>query len=195
MGRPRRGFVVPALVAGLLLLLSAPALKAQEHDAPASRPSPAMQRLAGAIGSWTLELESRNGPHDPFTRLETTSAITEILSGAFLQERLVLPTPDGHRIEMIGLWGYDKYRARYRFAWLDEALALFDVMEGNWQDGRLVMDNARTGTTIVAQGVEYHGRMVWGPFEPDGFPVESQVSTDGGATWFTQTRGRYTRAD
>jgi hypothetical protein len=107
----------------------------------------------------------------------------------------VLPTPDGHRIEMIGLWGYDKYRARYRFAWLDEALALFDVMEGNWQDGRLVMDNARTGTTIVAQGVEYNGRMVWGPFEPDGFPVESQVSTDGGATWFTQTRGRYTRAD
>jgi hypothetical protein len=192
----KRRLIVAALAAIAPLFLTAPELQSQETGGDhATQPSPEIQRLVAALGTWTVELESRNGPDAPFTRLQTTSTISGLLGGAFIQERLFLPTPDGSRVEMMGIWGYDKYRAIYRFAWLDNAFALFDVFEGGWKDGVLTVDNTRTRTTIIAGKKEYYGRMVWGPFAADGFSVESQVSSDGGATWFTQTRGRYTRAD
>lgn len=192
----KRRSVVAALVASLPLVLTAPGLRPQETgDEGLAQASPEIQRLTAALGTWTVELESRSGPEAPFTRLQTTSTITGLLGGAFIQERLVLPTPDGRRVEMMGIWGYDRYRAIYRFTWLDNVYALFDVFEGDWKDGVLTVDNTRSRTTIVAGKKEYYGRMLWGPFAPDGFPVESQLSTDGGTTWFTQTRGRYTRAD
>jgi Protein of unknown function (DUF1579) len=166
-----------------------------QETAPTRKPSQEMTELAGMVGSWAVTLESRNTPDEPFVKLQTTSVITSMLAGKFNQEKLILPTPSGRNVEMIGIWAYDKYRSVYRFAWLDDMFGLFDVMEGNRKDGVLIVDNLRTRTSFMAGGQEYLSRMKWGPIGPDGFDVESQVSTDGGATWFAQTRGRYSRSD
>lgn len=170
------------------------AVHAEGEPAPPKLKVPAeMLRLADLIGEWTVDFESRDSPDEPYTTLSTTSSIVPLLGSAFLQERLSLPTPGGRNIELIGIWGFDRYRSVYRFAWLDDMYRLFDVHEGNWTDGVLVVDNTRARTTLRFDDQEYYSRMRWGPLGPDGFAVESQVSTDGGATWATQSRGRYSR--
>ena len=104
-----------------------------------------------------------------------------------------MSTPDGRPIELIGIWGYDRFRSVYRFAWLDDTYALFDVHEGNWEDDALVVDNLRARTSLHFGDQEVLGRMIWSQIGPDGFAVESQASVDGGKTWFTQAKGRYSR--
>lgn len=152
-----------------------------------------MARVAGLVGEWNVQLEMRNAPNEPFTTLRTTSTITQLLKGAFVQERIVLPTPAGQSIELVGIFGYDRFRSVYRFAWLDDHFALFDVMEGNWHGDSLVVNNLRSRTTIPAGGKDMYSRMVWRPLGTDSVLVESLVSADSGATWFTQTRARYLR--
>ncbi|MGQ0429148.1 MAG: DUF1579 family protein [Gammaproteobacteria bacterium] len=156
--------------------------------------SPEMAHLAQMIGNWSVEFESRNAPDEPFTRLNTASNIEPLLGGAFLQEKISLPTPRGRSIELIGIWGFDRFRSVYRFAWLDDSYALFDVHEGRWSDGVLVVDNTRARTTLPFDGQEFFSRMRWGPVETNGFVVEFQVSIDGGTTWVTLQRGRYSRS-
>ena len=168
---------------------------AQAQDSPAPpkpRVSTEMLRLADLVGEWNVEFESRNSADEPFTSLRTTSLIEPLLGGAFVQERLTLPTPRGRSIELVGIWGFDRFRSMYRFAWLDDMYKLFDVHEGNWSDEVLVVDNTRARTTLLFEGTGYFSRMRWRPISRDGFNVESLVSTDAGATWTTLQRGRYT---
>lgn len=173
-----------------VLGFGAPGYNARQDPKP---PPTEMAKLISLVGDWDVKFESREGPTDAFTVLHTTSHITQTLSGAFLQERLSMPTPSGVRIELIGIWGYDRFRSIYRFAWLDDTYALFDVHEGNWEGESLVVSNTRTRTTLLIGGREVFGRMIWSSIGPNGFTVESSASTDGGMTWFTQAKGRYTR--
>jgi hypothetical protein len=187
-----RMFSNVAAVASVVLLTSAVA--AQTATAPRKTGTPQERtRLIVLAGEWNVDFESRGGPDESFTQLRTTSSITQLLGGAFIQERLSMPTPGGRPIELIGIWGFDRFRGVYRFAWLDDTYALFDVHEGTWDEGALVVTNLRARTTLVMSDQEIFGRMIWSQMTPDGFSVESQASTDGGKTWFTQARGRYSR--
>lgn len=154
---------------------------------------PEMGRLATLAGEWEVDFESRGDPNGSFTRLQTTSTITTLLNGAFLQERVSMPTPKGRPIELIGIWSYDRFRSVYRFAWLDDTYTLFDVHEGTWEGQALVVSNVRARTTLLMGGQEIFSRMIWSQISADAFNVESLASTDGGTTWFTQGRGRYSR--
>ncbi len=168
---------------------------AQQPETVGKRAAPGeMQRIGALVGTWDVEFEARDGPDQPFRRYRTTSTIKPLLDGAFLQEEVAQPMPKGPPIRLIGIWGYDRYREVYRFAWLDDTYALFDVHEGHWRDGALVVNNLRVATTLTLGGQVLHGQMTWSDITADGFAVDSSVSTDGGLTWWTQARGRYTRA-
>lgn len=181
-----------AIAARLLIVLGV--LAPESGTSQGRKPAPVqMARLASLVGEWDVEFESRRGPNDTPTVLRATSSISSIFNSVFLQERGSMPTPSGQRIELLGLLGFDQFRSIYRFAWLDDTYALFDVHEGNWEAGSLVVSNTRTRTTLVIGGREYFSRMVWSAIEPDGFVVESFASTDGGTTWFVQVKARYTR--
>ncbi len=179
-----------ATALAVLLSFWAPRYGASQDPKPVP---PEITKLIPLVGDWDVEFESRGGPTDASTVLFTTSRITQTLNGAFLQERLSMPMPSGSPIELIGIWGYDRFRSIYRFAWLDDTYALFDVHEGNWQGDSLVVSNTRTRTTLLIGGQEVFGRMIWSEIGPNGFTVESLASTDGGTTWFTPAKGRYTR--
>jgi len=152
-----------------------------------------MDRLASLVGQWDVEFDARSGPNEAFTPLRTQSTISPLLGGAFLQETVTMPVPGGARIDLIGLWSYDRFRSVYRFAWLDNTYALFDVHEGNFDGHALVVSNLRTRTTLLAGNREIFSRMIWSELNAHAFRVESLASTDGGASWFTQVRGRYSR--
>ena len=64
-------------------------------------------------------------------------------------------------------------------------------------DGRhvLVLDDILdSGTTLDAFGQVFHQRDRTFDIGPDGFAVETEISTDGGKTWFVATKYRYRRA-
>ena len=152
-----------------------------------------MWQLHSLIGEWKVDLETRGGPNEPLVLHRITSRIVSILGGAFLQEGLSIPTSGGTQVELLGLLGYDRYREIYRFAWLDDKYALFDVHEGNWEGESLVVNNLRSGTAFRFGNQDYFSRMRWHDITRDEFSVASELSTDGGQTWFTQAKGRYVR--
>ena len=189
--RKTAGLVV---VAVLCMALCAPAF-AQEASRPKKLGAPAeMQPIAALAGTWEVDFEARQGPDEPFMNYQTTSKIEPILDGAFVQEVISQPMRKGPPIRLIGIWGYDRYRKVYRFAWLDDTFAMFDVHEGQWRNGALVVNNLLAATALPIEGQEIYGQMTWSDFKENEFSVDSSVSTDCGATWWTQARGRYRRS-
>ena len=159
-----------------------------EYGAPSQ-----IQKLHSMIGEWEVQFESREGPEESFNSYQTASSIIPLLKGAFFQEQLALPTSSGQSLELVGLLGYDRYREIYRFAWLDKKYAIFDVHEGQWENETLVVDNLRSATTFRFGDLEFYSRMIWREITADGFMLESDLSMDGGKTWFTQAKGLYFR--
>lgn len=157
------------------------------------RLSPAMSRVAGLAGSWAVTFRGRPTPQDSFSTNYTSSLITPLFGGAFLQEQVAMPLPNGRAINLVGLLGYDQFREVYRFAWLDDTYAMFDVHEGHWQNDRLVVNNLRSRTTLQDRRSEVYSQMLWRDLAADSFVVESQMSVDSGATWFTQAEARYVK--
>jgi len=104
-----------------------------------------------------------------------------------------MPRAAGRPIELTGIWGFDRFRLVYRFAWLDDTYALFDVHEGHWEGEALVVTNLRARTTLIIGAEEIFGRLIWSRMTADGFSIESQASSDGGESWFTHARATYTR--
>ena len=145
------------------------------------------------IGDWEVDFETRGGPDESFMLHHITSRIVSILGGAFLQEQLSIPASGGTQVELLGILGYDRYRETYRFAWLDDKYAIFDVHEGNWAGDTLIVDNLRSGTTFRFKDQDYFSPMTWHDITADEFSVESDLSMDGGRTWFTQAKGHYLR--
>ena len=154
---------------------------------------PQIRKLHSLSGDWRVEFETRSSLNESFNLHHITSRIDPILGGAFLQEHLSIPASGGTQVELLGILGYDRYREIYRFAWLDDKYAIFDVHEGNWDGDALVVDNLRSRTTFRFKEQDYFSRMKWHDITADEFRVASDLSMDGGKTWFTQANGHYVR--
>lgn len=165
----------------------------QESSAPESGVPLQIRRLHSMVGEWDVQFEARGGRDESFKSHQIASSITSILNGAFIQERLSIPTSSGEYVNLIGILGYDRYREIYRFAWLDDKYAIFDIHEGNWDGEALVVDNLRSATTFRFGDLDFFSRMTWREITNEGFMIESDLSTDGGKTWFTQAKGCYLR--
>ncbi|HCR69821.1 MAG TPA: hypothetical protein DIW23_00125 [Anaerolineae bacterium] len=152
-----------------------------------------IKKLHILIGNWNVEFQTRLSENDSFVTYQVKSSIVSILGGAFLQEQIVIPASNG-KVELMGILGYDRYRNVYRFSWLDDTYAVFDIHEGNWEGDKLVVNNLCSGTTFRFQGQEIFSGMTWRDITKDSFTMESNLSFDGGKTWFTQAIANYTRA-
>ena len=150
-------------------------------------------KLHSMIGEWNVRFETRPSPDESYVLHHITSRISPVLGGAFLQEGLSIPTSSGAWVELMGILGYDRYREIYRFAWLDDKYAIFDVHEGNWDGETLVVNNIRSGTTFRFAEQDYYSRMIWHEITPDKFRFASDLSLDSGKSWFTQAKSQYIR--
>jgi len=165
----------------------------QESSSSATGAPSQILMLHSMIGEWKVSFETRSSPEESFALHHITSRIIPILGGAFLQERLSIPTSSGAWVELLGILGYDRYREIYRFAWLDDKYAIFDVHEGNWKGESLVVNNIRSRTTFQFEGRDYFSRMTWHEITTDEFRFASDLSLDNGKDWFTQAKGHYIR--
>ena len=73
-----------------------------------------------------------------------------------------------------------------------------DIRQGGLSDdGRLTLSNVETGTTQLIQGgaMTLHARTSIFDIREDGFEMETEVSTDGGESWFVAAKATYTRQE
>lgn len=176
-----------------LALISAAAHAQQQPPARQFGPPPELQRIAGIVGEWEIEMVHPAASGQPSSVSKTTSKIEPILGGAHFQEWNWVPV-NGKRVNMTALWSYDRYRKIYRMAYLDDMHALFDPHEGTWQGDRLVLTNLKTGTWLPApNGQRAYSRITIHSITSTRFTLEYDASLDEGKTWTRQLNCTYTR--
>ena len=156
-------------------------------------PSEGMAPLAPLAGEWTVEIETRGSPRAEFTKTQTTSTIRWLVDGNVLEERLTWEN-QGTPSSIVRIRNWDRFRKVYRFVEVDDFAGFLNLQEGTLADGALVVSNEKSGTTLDAFGQVFHQRDRTFEIGPDGFSVETELSTDGGKTWFVATKYRYRRS-
>ncbi len=155
-------------------------------------PPPGMELLLPMVGSWDLKVETRPNPRVPWEAKQSSSTITAMLDNGLLVESYSVEQ-GGATVETLRSWSYDLFRKVYRVVEADNYSFMQNVMEGAMTDGRLTVDNIKTGTTLQVQDQALHMRLVAYEITPDGFKLDAEVSRDAGKTWRTDTRYTYTR--
>ena len=156
-------------------------------------PSTGMALLAPLAGDWQVEIESRGSPRAEFAKTQTTSTIRWLVEGNVLEERITWDN-QGTPSSVVRIRNWDRFRKVYRFVEADDFAGFLNVQEGGAADGQVTVSNERTGTTLNAFGQVFHQRDRTFEIGPEGFSVETELSTDGGKTWFVATKYRYRRA-
>jgi hypothetical protein len=156
-------------------------------------PSEGMAVLAPLAGDWHVEIETRSSPRAELTKTNTTSTIRWLVEGNVLEERLTWEN-QGTPSSVVRTRNWDRFRKVYRFVEVDDFAGYLNVQEGSLADGQVTVSNERTGTTLDAFGQVFHQRDRTFGIGADGFTVETELSTDGGKSWFVATRYRYRRA-
>lgn len=155
--------------------------------------SEAMEALRPLAGGWRLSIAIPSRGEEPWQTVETTSTITPLLDGALLEERFTSDQPFGP-VRVVRRRSWDAERGVYRFTQADDESPGLEVFEGTLEDGRLTVTKASTGTAPETGETEVLVRQVTSDIGPDGFKVEWERSTDGGATWAVTARSTYRRA-
>ena len=156
-------------------------------------PLAGMDALRHLAGRFRVTYESRPNPGIPWVESgEIETEIRAAYRGALLEEELTYPmfaTP--RRIKRWRSW--DRFRDVYRVALFDSMTGHVDVLEGRLENGRLTVSDLDTGTSWQAKGRTFHTREVTYDLGPDGFKIDLESSTDGGATWLPIVRFIYAR--
>ncbi len=155
-------------------------------------PSEGMAVLAPLAGDWQVEIETRSSPRGEFTKTQSTSSIRWVVEGNVLEERLTWDN-QGTPSSVVRTRNWDRFRKVYRFVEVDDFAGFLNVQEGGLGDGQVTVSNEKTGTTFDGFGQVFHQRDRTFAIAPGGFSVETELSTDGGKTWFVATKYRYQR--
>lgn len=140
-----------------------------------------MELLATTAGEWEVEVVEASG-----RAYKGRSLVVAIQDGLLQQESMRLPSSPmnpGAGVTIVGLRSYDAFRRIYRFAYHDSLTGLLDIYEGGVEEGRLVLTNLETGTSLrLPDGREAHTRIT-AEIGVRGYVVTLESSIDGGATW------------
>jgi hypothetical protein len=156
-------------------------------------PPPGMDLLLPMVGSWDVKVETRPNARAPWEARQTTSTIEAALANGLLQERYSVQQSDGTQVDTLRSWSYDLFRKVYRVVEADNYSFMQNVMEGASAEGKLIVDNLKSGTTLDVGGQSFNLRLVAYEITPEGFKLDAEVSRDAGKTWRTDTKYTYTR--
>lgn len=145
--------------------------------------------MQAMVGDWQVKAEQRQSPQAPWQESEVTTTIKARMGGAILEETFT--SPQG--IEVVRQLTYDRFKERYRLTQMNSFTSHLDVQEGTYEDGRVTVSNAETGTTWQGFGRTFHQRLSYFDITPDGFKVEAEESVDGGENWYVNRKATYSR--
>ncbi len=153
-----------------------------------------MEPLRFLAGNWQVAAARRQEPGADWNESERTSVIEARMSGAMLEEQF--ETGDGTKI--LRTFSYDRFSKTYRMTQITSRTTHLDVRQGGLDDdGRLTVSNLETGTKQLLQGgaMTLHARTSIFDVREDGFQMETEVSVDGGESWFVAAKAAYTRQE
>ena len=152
-------------------------------------PPPGMGPWIQLAGDWQASVEQVSSPGaDPVTS-ERESKVELRLADTVLQESYL-----SGRDEVLVTLAYDRFHEVYRRTAVDSNRGQIDVQQGKMgEDGTLVLDNLGTGTSFTAGGRTINLRTTYSGLSADGFVVKTEVTTDGGESWFTAATATYSR--
>ena len=82
------------------------------------------------------------------------------------------------------------------FPQISSFASYLDIQEGGFDaEGRLVLTNSETGTTLDIFGMTLYERLSLFDLNEDSFEIEQEMSSDGGETWDVLTKLHYARAE
>jgi hypothetical protein len=153
---------------------------------------PGMGPILAMEGSWAIAVEQRSSPDAEFQASESSGKIETRLGRALIRSEIV--TADGNTI----LWDLacDAARETYRMTSINDAQTYINVLEGQMgDDGRLVLSNVETGTTLEMFGMSIYTRASIFDVTEDGFKIDFEASTDGGESWAVMAKQTFSRAE
>ena len=165
---------------------------------PSLPPPAGMAKIDLLAGRFEVEVESFSFDAEVATRgrlkkTPATSTIRADFQRALLEEDISLVASD-LPLRVKRLFTYDRFRDVYRVAHFDSSTAHLDVLEGTFEDGRLVVSDVPTGTTWKTYRAVNHTRLVYYDLRESGFKLDLEISRDGGQTWTLDRRLTYRRA-
>ena len=165
-------------------------LHAQEDTA--DQP-PGMEALSHMVGVWSVTT-SQFASGEWQAGETRTAEIVPLLGGAIQTESVDVVVP-AFSFSLYSVYSYDQFRALYRLGVSDSSFGLLDIYEGDFDDqGRLVVDNLRSGTHFIDQtGTVSAFRLIYDFTGPDMFRFTVNVTQDEGVTWSPFVRSDYQR--
>ena len=155
-------------------------------------PPEGMGALKSIAGEWDLTIETRPHPRAPWSARQSRASISLLLGGAMIEERYS-DRDQGVTTEAVRTWTYDRFQRVYRIAHTDTYTRHMVVLEGSLEEGRLTASDERTQTTWKNSDETFNTRVILHDITPDGFQVDTESSTDGGASWTTSVKHTYKR--
>jgi hypothetical protein len=158
-------------------------------------PVPAgMERLQVLAGDWTLQIEERSRPDQPFRGRRVEGTGTVRLDGALVELTWQQAKLMGVPITTLLQWRHDPVADRAHLLHIDDLLHHPNDLAGVWtDDGKLILDNLASGSPATLRGKTTHERLTLRDLAPDGFGLDLETSTDGGENWLHSTRITATR--
>ena len=152
-----------------------------------------MEKLSGFLGEWKLLTYEIDEEGNWKAGKETSSKVTSFFGGAFFEEKSQVIGPNSE-INLRSTFGYLTGLKKYRISVVDKEYAVFDIYEGNIQNGALVVNNLDSRTPFIGRdGITYHFKLSYTIPENDSFSLLIDFSTDGGKTWGKYQKVEYTR--
>lgn len=138
------------------------------------------------IGDWKVDANVRLAD-GTWEHSSATSQIKPDLSGCLLSERFE-GTRAGHTFTALALMAFNNTSKKLQRAWSDSEHGLLVTYEGNRTGNEIILE-----TDILLDGKTVKLRNAYLDISGSSFNLESGRSTDGGKSWITVTRLRYTR--
>jgi hypothetical protein len=164
----------------------------QAHASPGRQENPVpclhkeREALDFLMGDWNVEANVRLGD-GKWEHSSATSQIKPDLSGCLLSERFT-GTRNGHAFTALALMAFNNTSKKLQRLWSDSEHGLLILYDGNRSENEIILE-----TEILLDGRSVKLRNSYLEITGNSFNLESARSTDGGKTWITVTRLRYTR--
>lgn len=112
--------------------------------------------MAKYAGKWDVKTQMRFGPNEPWQDGGGTAEFKAVMGGRYMFEKMTSPPdammPEG--FEGFNIAGYDNYKKKYVFCWIDSAGTGLMVGEGDSKDGgKTVAFNAEC-PDLMAKGMK-----------------------------------------
>jgi hypothetical protein len=154
--------------------------------------SPALGQIGALAGSFDVQVETASFPGAPWDTSQTTADIVERFDGGLL-ETVFGVVVAGQPLEFQITFSHDRFRDLYLVTVFDTFTFRYDLLEGKFEEGQLIVSNQRTGTGQPQGNATPVNRMTFYQLGESGFKVRSESSGDGGETWNEDQRMTFTR--